>query len=307
MNGKTKIIAVVGPTASGKTALSIDLALAIGGEVVCCDSMQIYKEMNIGTAKPTPDETAVVPHHLFDTVSPSEEFSCAEYRALAERTISEIALRGKIPILCGGTGLYLDSLLRGGDLSPSVPDGLREELESRAPEELWEELCRIDPEAAALTHKNNVKRVVRALEIYHGTGKTKTEWDALSRQTPSSYDALVIGIDYLDRKLLYDRIGLRVDIMMKDGLLSEAAALRPRLGRTASQAIGYKELFGYLDGECSLEEATELLKKNTRNYAKRQLTYFRRNKDIVWVHPDAENGEGKFENIVNIVKDHLNN
>ena len=307
MTEKTKLIAIVGPTASGKTSLSVKLAAELGGEVICCDSMQIYKEMNIGTAKPTPEEMAGVPHLLFDFVNPGRDFSCAEYRVLAEQTLRDVTERGGIPVFCGGTGLYLDSLLRGGELSPSVPEGLRKELEKRTPDSLWEELLTVDPDAAALTHKNNVKKVVRALEIYHGTGKTKTEWDRLSRDVPSPYDPLIIALDYKSRDVLYERIDRRVDIMLETGLLDEVSALRDKMGRTASQAIGYKELIAFLDGKCTYEEAVEELKKSTRNYAKRQLTYFRRMKDAVWLYPDAEPFEDIFENIVNIAKEHLNN
>ena len=306
MNSKTKLIAIVGPTASGKTSLSVEVARAIGGEIICCDSMQIYKEMNIGTAKPSEEEKCGIPHHLFDFVDPEHDFSCAEYRPLAEETVKDIVGRGGVPVFCGGTGLYLDSLLRGGELSPSVPDGIRQELEKRSPDSLWEELLTLDPDAAALTHKNNVKRVVRALEIYYGTGKTKTEWDILSRQTPSPYEPLIIALDYKSRDVLYERIDRRVDIMLEAGLLDEVVSLRDRMGRTASQAIGYKELINYLDGNCSYSEAVGELKKSTRNYAKRQLTYFRRMKNALWFYPDAESGEKIFENIVNIAKEHLN-
>ena len=306
MKELTKLIAIVGPTASGKTSLSVNLAKALDGEIICCDSMQIYKEMNIGTAKPSEEEQAGVPHLLFDIIEPERDFSCAEYRTLAEETVKDVIGRKKTPILCGGTGLYLDCLLRGGNLSPSVPDGIREELEKQAPDELWEQLIRIDPESAEKTHKNNVKRVIRALEIYYGTKKTKTEWDNISRLAPSDYDPLIIALDYKNRDILYSRIDKRVDIMLEQGLLSETIALKDKMGRTASQAIGYKELISYLNGESTLSEAVELLKRSTRNYAKRQLTYFKRNKDILWFYPDEEPIDKIFENIVNIAKKHLN-
>ncbi len=306
MDNKIKILAVVGPTASGKTDLSLRLAEALDGEIISCDSMQIYTDMNIGTAKPPVEERRGIPHHMFDVCSPEHEFSCADYKALAEAAIKDIAGRGKTPIFCGGTGLYLSSVLRGGDLSPTVPDGIRESLEKRSPEENWEELLRIDPEAAALTHKNNTKRVIRALEIYHGTGKTKTEWDRLSLEADSPYDALVFGLDYKSRDTLYDRINRRVNIMMNDGLEAEVRAVASRLGKTASQAIGYKELLCYIKGELSYDDAVELLKKNTRNYAKRQLTWFRRDPRIIWSYPDEESTDAIFENIVNIAKKHLN-
>ncbi len=306
MDSKIKVLAVVGPTASGKTDLSLRLAEALGGEIISCDSMQIYRDMNIGTAKPSLEERRGIPHHLFDICDPEDEFSCADYKAYAEKAVSDIVSRGKTPIFCGGTGLYLSSFLRGGDLSPNIPEGIRERLEKRSPEENWDELMSVDPDAAALTHKNNVKRVVRALEIYHGTGKTKTEWDKLSLEAESPYDALIFGLDYRSRDILYERINKRVDIMMNDGLEAEVRAVAPRLGKTASQAIGYKELLMYINGELSYDDAVELLKKNTRNYAKRQLTWFRRDQSVIWSYPDETDSDAIFENIVNIAKKHLN-
>lgn len=305
MKNKIKLFAVVGPTASGKTDLSLRLAKALDGEIISCDSMQIYKDMNIGTAKPDMQERNGIPHHLFDVAEPEEEFSCASYKELAEKAIMDIVSRGKTPIFCGGTGLYLDSVLRGGEMSPSIPEGIREALEKKPPEELWDELVRIDPASASLTHKNNVKRVVRALEIYYGTGKTKTEWDELSKSVEPPYDAVIFGLDFKDREKLYSRINLRVDMMLKSGLENEVRALAPRLGKTSSQAIGYKEILSYINGTTSYDEAVELLKKNTRNYAKRQLTWFRRNSEIVWSYPDGEDRDQIFENIVNIAKKHL--
>lgn len=305
MKEKIKILAVVGPTASGKTDLSLRLARAVDGEIISCDSMQIYKDMNIGTAKPSIEERNGIPHHLFDVAEPEEEFSCASYKELAENAIKDIASRGKTPIFCGGTGLYLDSVLRGGEMSPSIPDGIRQSLEKRPPEELWDELARVDFASASVTHKNNVKRVVRALEIYYGTGKTKTEWDELSKTVQSPYDAVIFGLDFKDREKLYNRINLRVDLMLEEGLENEVRALCHRLGKTASQAIGYKELLSYINGTASYGEAVELLKKNTRNYAKRQLTWFRRNEKTVWSYPDVESRDRIFENIVNIAKNHL--
>ena len=306
MDSKIKVLAVVGPTASGKTDLSLCLAEHLDGEIISCDSMQIYRDMNIGTAKPSVSERRGIPHHLFDVCDPENEFSCADYKHLAEKAIKDISKRGKTPIFCGGTGLYLSSVLRGGDLSPTVPDGIRESLEKRSPDENWEELLSVDPDAAASTHKNNVKRVIRALEIYRGTGKTKTEWDKLSLEAESPYDALVFGLDYKSRDTLYDRINRRVDIMMNEGLEAEVRAVASRLGKTASQAIGYKELLCYINGELSYDEAVELLKKNTRNYAKRQLTWFRRDPKVIWSYPDESSADAIFENIVNIAKKHLN-
>ena len=191
-------------------------------------------------------------------------------------------------------------------MSPSVPDGIRRRLECQSPDELWEQLLKIDPEAAEKTHKNNIKRVVRALEIFYGTGKTKTEWDNISKLRPSSYDPLIIALDYKNRDTLYSRIEKRIDIMLEQGLLKETAELKDKMGRTASQAIGYKELISYLNGESSYEDSIELLKRSTRNYAKRQLTYFRANKNILWFYPDEEPMDAIFDNIVKIAKEHLN-
>ena len=306
MKNKTKVLAVVGPTASGKTDLSLRLAEALDGEIISCDSMQIYRDMNIGTAKPSLEERRGIPHHLFDICDPENEFSCADYKQLAEKAIADVTARGKTPIFCGGTGLYLSSVLRGGGLSPNIPEGIRERLEMRSADENWEELLSVDPDAASLTHKNNSKRVIRALEIYHGTGRTKTEWDRLSLEAESPYDALIFGLDYKSRDTLYDRINRRVDIMMDEGLENEVRAIAPRLGKTASQAIGYKEILCYVKNELSCNDAVELLKKNTRNYAKRQLTWFRRDQNVIWSYPDEEDADTIFENIVNIAKKHLN-
>ncbi len=302
---KIRFIAVVGPTASGKTELAVSLAEALDGEVLSCDSMQIYRGMDIGTAKPTPAERRGIPHHLIDIVDPDAPFSCADYKRLAEQTLREVAARGKTPVFCGGTGLYLDAVISVASFSPEIPDGVRQELNALSPELLWEELCRVDPEAAAKTHRNNRKRVIRALEIYRGTGKTKTEWDRLSRLAPSPYEPLLIGPDFLDRSLLYRRIDDRVDQMLRLGLLEEAAALNLDRRSTAAQAIGYKELYLYLDGALDLDSAVALLKKNTRNYAKRQLTWFRRYPSLRRFYRDAPDSGDNFKNIVNIAERHL--
>ncbi len=302
---KIKIIAVVGPTASGKTSLALSLAEALDGEIISCDSMQIYKGMDIGTAKPTKEELERVPHHMIDTVSPDDDFSCADYKIKAKEAISDITSRGKIPIFCGGTGLYLDSVISVSDFSPSVDPSVREGLKQLSPEELWAELSLVDPEAAEKTHKNNVKRVMRALEIYRGTGRTKTEWDRLSKAEPAPYDCLIIGLDFHNRELLYERIEKRVDIMLDEGLLAEVLRLDLKRDCNAAQGIGYKEIYKYLDGEMTLDEAVLLLKKNTRHYAKRQLTWFKRNPDTMWFYGDSEGSEKNFENIVNIAKKHL--
>lgn len=303
MSEKITVLAIVGPTASGKTALSVELAKRLNGEIISCDSMQIYKGMTVGTAAVTEKEMQGVPHHLIGFASPLESFSCADYAEKAEKAIDEIHLRGKIPIFCGGTGLYLDTVLKGTQLSEAGRDDkYRNELSALSPEELHRMLSAIDPGSAEKTHQNNVKRVIRALEIYHVTGKTKSEWDKQSRTNESKYDTKVIGLDFKDREKLYDRINKRVDIMLEKGLLDEVKALDCKEFRasTASQAIGYKEVLRYLDGHVSLEEAVEEIKKASRNYAKRQLTWFRANSDIGMIYPDeCPVGEDKFEFIVN--------
>lgn len=292
----TKIAAVVGPTATGKTALAIALAQRRNGEIISCDSMQIYRGMDIGTAKPNAVERAQAVHHMIDVASPEEQYSCVQYVASAKQCVEEIAARGRIPIFCGGTGLYLDSVLYGTDFSEGEADpAYRASLALLSPEVLHAKLCEIDPSAAAAVHPHNVKRVIRALEIYHTTGKTKTEWDAASRSTPPSYDAVVIGLDYRDRTRLYARIDRRVDEMMAQGLLAEVSALQIPPGSTAAQAIGYKELLAAQRGECTVAEAVERIKTASRNYAKRQLTWFRRNKQVHWFFRD----ELTFEEIVN--------
>lgn len=318
-DGKIKVAAVVGPTASGKTALAVELAKRLGGEIISCDSMQVYEKMDIGTAKVTEAEAGGIPHHLISLVPPTGSFSCAEYAALAREKISEISERGRLPILCGGTGLYLDSTLSVGGFSEAGRDGeYREALMKKSPDELYAELLERDPESALKTHKNNVKRVIRALEIYYSTGVTKTEWDRRSREAESPYGAVIIGLDFKSRETLYERIDKRVDIMLESGLLSEVRALDCKAFRegTASEGIGYKELLAFIDGRVTLSEATEEIKKNSRNYAKRQLTWFRRNKAINWIYPDDPTGfgapesvrdEDKFEFIVNYAMNIINN
>lgn len=289
---KKRILAIVGPTASGKTSLSVLLAQRLGGEILSCDSMQIYRGMDIGTAKPTEQEKGGIPHHLLDVVDADTPFSCAEYVREASRAIDEIWAKGKLPILCGGTGLYLDALLRGGNFEETETDpALREELFAFAAQygnrALHDRLAEIDPESAAAIHENNVKRVVRAIEIQRTSGMTKTEADRRSRIPESPYRAAVIGLHYPDRALLYERIGLRVDQMLADGLLDETRELLLRgvfeKNGTAAQAIGYKELLGYLGGEESLPDAVERLKTATRRYAKRQLTWFGARPYVHWV------------------------
>lgn len=291
---KIKVIAVTGPTASGKTGLAVEIAKAFNGEVVSADSMQIYKGMDIATAKPTVQEMRGIPHHLIDFVNPDDAYSVAQYVEDAKKCIADIASRGKVPVLAGGTGLYIDSLLLGIDFG-FVPDNteMRKQLKERAEKEgiesLFEELKQIDPETAQKLHANNEGRIIRALEVYYLTGETLTQQKIKSRLNGSDYDVLYICIEYLDRQKLYDRIEKRVDLMVKAGLLDEAKAYID-LGEesTAKQAIGYKELKPYFYGEMSLDEALDNLKKETRHYAKRQLTWFRRHEERFSVYPDAQ-------------------
>lgn len=286
---KGKIIAVVGPTAVGKTALSVALAKEFGGEVISCDSMQVYKGMDIGTAKVTEAEKDGIPHHLIDIVEPCENFSCAVYAELAKGKADELISQGVLPVFCGGTGQYLDAVITDNDFSAAgIDEALRARLNEKDKEELWNELLKIDPHAAEATHMNNKKRVVRALETYYLTGVTKTEWDARSRLRERPYDALVIGLTASDREGLYARIDERVDRMMSAGLLDEVKELVIPEGTTASEGIGYKEIIAYLKGEISLLEAVEEIKRNSKHYAKRQLTWFRGKDYVKWIDTDTQ-------------------
>lgn len=308
---KKKIIAVVGPTASGKSALALELAKRFDGEIVSCDSMQIYKEMNIGTAKPTASEMLEVKHHMIDVVEPTDNFSCEDYAKHASFAIDDIISRGKLPIICGGTGLYLDTLLRGGSSAPSIDTSkIRAELCARAEKEgiasLYEELSSVDAESARVIHPNNEKRVIRALEIYLATGKPKSELDRLSPDFNSIYDVSAVCLVYKNRQILYDRIDDRVDRMIFEGLVEETKSLMSKgvfqINKTASQAIGYKELFSYVNGEEELSVATENLKRATRRYAKRQITWFSAKEYVTPIFVDEENRVKTFEEIVNIAK-----
>ncbi len=291
---KKKVIAVVGPTASGKTSLAIEIAKAVGGEIVSCDSMQIYKGMTIATAQPTQEEKQGIPHHLIAFLDPSETYSVAQYVEDAKKCIDDIISREKVPVIAGGTGLYVDSLLGGIDFG-FVPDNsemrekLKTRLENEGAEKLLSELREIDPETAEMLHVNNTGRILRALEVYYLTGETISQQKIKSREKGSDYDVLYIYINYNDRQILYDRIEKRVDIMVETGLLEEAEQFIS-LGEetTSKQAIGYKELKPYFNNECSLEEALGNLKKETRHYAKRQMTWFRRNKDLFEINPDTD-------------------
>ena len=276
-----QILAVVGPTASGKSALAVALAKRLGGEVLSCDSMQIYMGMPIGTAQPTEIEMENIPHHLLHFLPPDIPFSCADYVPLARKTADAVLERGNLPIFCGGTGLYLDSMLRQCDLAQIPTDeALRTHLMQCSSEELMAELREVDAREAEKIHPNNRKRLVRAVEIYRLTKIPKSEWDARSQAEPPYYRALVVGLDYADRQVLYRRIDQRVDRMMEAGLLEEVRALHLPENSTAVQAIGYKELATYLRGKTTLSDACALIKQRSRNYAKRQLTWFSHHKEV---------------------------
>ena len=290
---KTKVIVVVGPTASGKTALGINIAKKFNGEVVSGDSMQIYENMDIATAKPTIEEMDGIKHHLIGFVNPKDEYNVASFCEDAKKAVTEITKKGKTPVIVGGTGLYIDSFINNVTFfdnasSDEVRKNLYKELEEFGIEKLYNELLTVDGEAAKKIHPNNEVRVIRALEIYRLTGKNLTEQNKRSHDNESDYEALYIGIAYKDREKLYERINKRVDIMLEKGLLEEAKDFyKEYASKTAVNAIGYKELKPFLDQEKSLEECVESLKQSTRRYAKRQLTWFNRNEKINWVYPDS--------------------
>lgn len=292
------LVVILGPTASGKTALAIEVALKTGGEIISADSMQVYRGMDIGTAKPDISERRGVKHHLIDVAEPEENFSAGRFAAMAHRAIKEVHQKGKIPILAGGTGLYIDIVTQNTYLSDAASDeGLRARLALAAKtsgrEALYNELREKDPVAAAKLHVNDVKRVIRALEIYYLTGRCKTRWDIDSQRAEKIYDCLYLGLE-TDRKVLYNRINLRVDRMVADGLFREAEALYGRLkGKktTSMQGLGYKEIVYYLNGLATKDEAVDIIKKNTRRFAKRQMTWFRKNNNIIWL--DTAEGTGR--------------
>jgi tRNA dimethylallyltransferase len=286
-----KIIVICGATATGKTTLAVSLAERLNGEIIGADSMQIYKGMDIATAKPTLEELRGIPHHLIDFLEPHEPFSVADYAELAREKIAEVAQCGKLPIICGGTGLYINSLIDNIEF-PEIKSDLvfRAEMQKKEPALLLEELRRKDPETAAKLHENNKKRVIRALEVLHITGKTMSAHKVASRLNPSPYEPLMLQIDF-PRNELYERINRRVDLMLEAGLLEECRGAhcvsvngKPLL--TAAQAIGYKELLPFLNGEAELADCIENLKKATRNYAKRQLTWFKKDPRIQMLSAD---------------------
>ena len=284
------IICIAGPTASGKTALAVELAKLLNGEVISCDSMQVYKRMDIGTAKPTEEEMQGIPHHMIDVAEPDEDFSVSRYCCLAAPIVDDIVARGKTAIIAGGTGLYMDSLIRGNAFAPFPSTGVRERLETQADSEGMEFMLNwlrsVDPESAARLHLSDRKRIIRALEVYLETGQTITEHNRKTQQIPPKYTPLWLGLDFADRAELYRRIDRRVDMMLEMGLISEiqgllASGIPPRC--TAMQAIGYKEFVAALHGEETIAQAAEEVKKSSRHYAKRQLTWFRRNPKLHWL------------------------
>ena len=286
---KEQVIVICGPTASGKTGLSIGLAKKINGEIVSADSMQIYKDMNIGTAKPTPEEMQGIKHYLIDFISPDERYSVADYKKDAKKAIKEIIDKGKTPIVVGGTGLYVDSLIYEIEY-PEIEfdEQYRKELEKIVDEKgleyVYERAKEIDPQAIEKISKNDAKRILRILEIYHATGKNKTEQEIESRKKEVEYDYKVYAINW-DRETLYERINKRVDNMIEQGLIEEVEKISEKYNKfpTAMQGLGYKEVVEYLKGNCTKEEMIEKIKKETRHYAKRQLTWFRKNKQSIWL------------------------
>lgn len=301
---KKKILAVVGATASGKTDMAISLAKEFDGEIVSADSMQIYKGMDIATAKPSKEEMQGIPHHLIDFLERDVSFSVADYVKLANEKISDIISRGKLPIIAGGTGLYIDSLLNNVKFSETKKDeeyckSLKKFAEINGNDELYKILAETDPESAVSIHPNNLVRVIRALEVYHTTGRKLSELKAESRLEESPYDSFIIGLDYSKRDILYDRINRRVDIMLERGLADEAGNLYLESGKmkTASNAIGYKELIPYFENVQSFDECVDKIKQETRHYAKRQLTWFRKNQKINWFLLDKIDEKNKIPQI----------
>ena len=293
-----RIAAVVGPTASGKTVLAVALAKQFNGEVVSADSMQIYRKLNIGTAKPTAEEMQGVPHHMLDVADPGESYSVSRYEKEATACVEDILSRGKLPIVCGGTGLYVDALIRGGGfLESGVDSGLRAQLEeewdARGGEAMLQRLASFDPDSAARLHLNDKKRIIRAVEVYLQTGITITAHNARTAALPPRYDAVMIGLRTDPRQILYSRIDRRVTKMLDAGLEQEARQLLESgdLAGTAAQAIGYKEMLAYFRGEATLEQAADLIRQKSRNYAKRQLTWFQRDDRVHWItynQPESE-------------------
>ena len=291
------LICIAGPTASGKTALSIALAKELDGEVVSCDSMQVYRRMNIGTAKPTWEEMADIPHHMLDVAEPDEDFSVSRYCEMATPIVDDILSRGKTAIITGGTGLYMDALIKGNSFAPYPSTGMREKLEAQADKDGMEAMLAllnsVDPDSAARLHLADRKRILRALEVYYETGETITAHNLKTQQIPPRYNPVWFALEDADRANLYERIDRRVEQMLEQGLLDEIRGLLadgiPEKC-TAMQAIGYKEFVDALQGRSSVETATALVQQSSRQYAKRQLTWFRRNKAIHWLRREAQEG-----------------
>ena len=305
------IICIAGPTASGKTALAATLAKELNGEVVSCDSMQVYKRMDIGTAKPTLEEMQGIPHHMIDVAEPWEDFSVSRYCDMAAPIVDDILSRGKTAVIAGGTGLYMDSLIRGNAFAPFPATGVRERLEAQADtvgmEAMLSQLRSVDPDAAGRLHLSDRKRILRALEVYLETGETITEHNRKTQTVPPRYSPIWLGLDFAQRVELYRRIDLRVSLMLQQGLVEEIQGLLadgiPEKA-TAMQAIGYKEFVDALDGRCTIEEAADQVRQSSRRYAKRQLTWFRRNKAIHWLIRDTgDTGREILENARRIVSD----
>lgn len=303
---KIPLIVIAGPTASGKTALSVELALRLDGEIVSADSMQIYKYMNIGTAKPTPEERCGIPHHMMDFLDPSENFSAADYCGRAHGIIADISARGKQAIVVGGTGLYIDSLINNvnfgeENVNPKLRRRLFDLAESEGYEAVHKKLAEVDPESAAKYHPNNIRRIIRALEFYMTTGETISSHAHKEKTSP--YDSVYFCINW-SREALYERINARVDIMLRDGLEQEARGFYEKykgMDLTSMQSIGYKEFFAYFEGKATLDETTELIKTRSRQYAKRQMTWFRRNKEIYRLTP----GEHMCEEALDVISRHF--
>ena len=292
------IICVAGPTASGKTALAVELAKELGGEVVSCDSMYVYKRMDIGTAKPTKEEMGGIVHHMIDVAEPWEDFSVSKYCEMATPIVDDIISRGKTAIIAGGTGLYMDSLIKGNDFAPFPATGVREKLEEKAArvgfDAMREELRAVDPESAEKF--SDLRRILRALEVFYETGETITAHNKRTQAIPPKYDPLWLGLDFAQRSQLYSRIDRRVDLMLEMGLIREIqellnSGIPPKC--TAMQAIGYKEFVAALDGQCAIPEAADQVRQSSRRYAKRQLTWLRRNKAIHWLIRDGGQADGE--------------
>ena len=302
------ILCIAGPTASGKTALAVELAKELDGEVVSCDSMQVYRRMDIGTAKPSPEEMQGIPHHMIDVAEPDEDFSVSRYCAMAAPIVDDIVARGKTAIIAGGTGLYMDSLIRGNDFAPFPSTGVRERLEAEADEvglpAMLTRLREIDPDTA--DRVSDRKRILRALEVYLETGETITEHNRKTRLIPPKYTPLWLGLDFADRGELYRRIDKRVDIMLEMGLMEEIRSLLDSgipEKCTAMQAIGYKEFVNALEGREPLSQAAEEVKKASRHYAKRQLTWFRRNPAVHWLVRSGDDGREILASARQIIRD----